>query len=33
MSLETIYNNNVKRKKEELIRLRNERAKYTKNNN
>ena len=33
MSLETIYSNNVKRKKEELIRLRNERAKYTKNLN
>lgn len=30
MSLETIYSNSVKRKKEELIRLRNERAKYTK---
>lgn len=31
MSLETTYANNVRRKKEELIRLRNERAKYTKN--
>lgn len=30
MSLEIAYSNNVKRKKEELIRLRNERAKYTK---
>ena len=30
MSLETIYSNNVKRKKEELIRLRKERDKYIK---
>lgn len=31
MSLETTYSNNVRRKKEELIKLRNDRAKYTKN--
>ena len=31
MSFENMYLNNIRRKKEELIRLRNERAKYTKN--
>lgn len=30
MSLESLYSNNVKRKKTELIKLRNDRAKYTK---
>lgn len=30
MSLENLYSNNVKRKKTELIKLRNDRAKYTK---
>ena len=30
MSLESLYSNNVKRKKAELIKLRNDRAKYTK---
>ena len=29
MSLETTYSNSVRRKREELIKLRNDRAKYT----